>query len=183
MAMSKEKWLEAQGFYEAGLSLSQIQKRVGISRGAISKKAKSEQWKHGKNVDYIEAKELIVEKKATLDPKKKHLLNCADIVADDLIRRKNLIFGASEEVVIKIKDFVKNGKASKVVVESMGEAGSSATVVEYDLQAKDYKDIAEAIDKASVTLGVNPRFTSGINIQNNNENTQQNNTLKVEWID
>jgi len=76
----------------------------------------------------------------------------------------------------KMKKHIVNGKAQKVVTESIGEGGSSATVVEYDLQADDYKKLADAVDKVSVTTGVNERFSqSQVNIQNNNQNNQQNN--------
>ena len=168
MAISKEKWLEVQGFYEAGLSLAEIKDRTGVDRSTISKKAKNQQWQHRKNADYIEARELIVEKKST---ENQHLLNCADVIAEENIRNRNLVFGASAIVLKKVTDLATKGKAQKVVTIGQGMGMSSPEIVEHDLQAKDYKDIQDTIDKASITLGVNERFSTAkveVNNQNNN---------------
>ncbi len=50
---------------------------------------------------------------------------------------------------------------------------------EHDLTSGDYKNCIEAIDKASVTLGVNERCSSS-QVQVNNANNQQtNNTIEI----
>jgi len=167
MAISKEKWLEVQGYYEAGLSLAKIKDKTGVDRSTISKKAKNQQWQHGRNTDYIEAKELIVEKKST---ENQHLLNCADIVADDNIRRKNLIFGNAELMASKVPDILESF-TKKDKDEETGEVTS-----EFLMPSKDFKELAEANDKLSITLGVNDRHANSkveVNTQNNNHSNSE----------
>ena len=121
MAYNEKQWLDARGYYEAGLSLSQIQEKTGIARSSVSKKAKSEQWKHGENTDYIEAKELIEVKKST---KNQHLLNIADEVAYDNIRRKKLIYGAQEKAVERISELLESNKKTVMLkTPQFGEKG------------------------------------------------------------
>lgn len=87
MAYSDTQWEKAMGYYEAGLSLAKIKDKTGIARNTISQRAKKEQWEHGKNSDYIEAKEIIAIKKGT---EKEQSIICADEIADE--RTKHLIY-------------------------------------------------------------------------------------------
>lgn len=174
VAYTKEQWSRAKGYYEAGLSLSKITEKTTIARNTISQRAKREQWEHGKNTDYIEAKEIIAVKKGT---EREQSLICADEVADDIIRRKNLVFGATENLLKKIDYAMDNHKPLEKV--NKGDGVQDLIPVEYG--ANDYKNFADAIDKASITLGVNQRHSSSqIQINNENKNAVQNN-IKVKW--
>lgn len=170
MAYSKELWEKARGYYEAGLSLSKINDKTGIDRSAISKKAKIQQWQQGKNADYIEAKEIIAVKKST---ENQQSLMCADEIADDNIRRKNLVNGLTEKILNNIDKSV----SQKIIVKN-----EDGTEKEEDmlLDSKSAKEYIEAIDKASLTLGVNQRHSSQqINVQTNTQ--VNNNNIEVEW--
>jgi predicted DNA-binding protein YlxM (UPF0122 family) len=153
MAYSETQWLNARGYFEAGLSLSQIQEKTGIARSSISKKSKSEQWQQGKNLDYIEAKELIVEKKAT---ENQHLLNIADEVAEDKIRHKRLIFGNAEKIANKLN-----------------------TMIDQVDTPSDMKALAETNDKIAITLKVADRHATTKQDININNNTQQNLSIEL----
>ena len=48
MAYTPEQWTKAKGFFEAGKSLSYINKMLGIGKTTISDKAKEENWTKGK---------------------------------------------------------------------------------------------------------------------------------------
>ncbi len=126
----------------------------------------------------------IVEAGVVYESAKKISKNLVEINAVETeVANRLKVFDITNTVLDGIHNLAKGGKAQKVVTEGLGEGGTTATVVEYDLQAKDYKDIQDAVDKASLTLGVNARHSqSQVNIQNNNKN-EQNNVLKVEWID
>lgn len=88
MAISKETWDKARTYFESGkYSLSQIEEKTGINKTSISKKAKIQQWQKGSKADYIEAKELIVEKKSTL---KQYEINTLDEIVEE--RTKHLIY-------------------------------------------------------------------------------------------
>lgn len=165
MAYTDLQWFDVRGYYEAGLSLSEIQKKTGISRSTISKMAKKQQWKHASNADYIKAKELIAEKKATQN---QHLLNYADEVAHDNIRRRGLVFGAAENLVKEIDNKIKKGKR----LEKVGVGAGVQELVEVAHDAQDLKNFAEALDKAATTLEVAPRFANAaqLAIQNNFQN-------------
>jgi predicted DNA-binding protein YlxM (UPF0122 family) len=143
MAYSDNQWNKAKGYYEAGLSLAKIKEKTGIARNTISQRAKKEHWEHGKNIDYIEAKEVIAVKKGT---EKEQSIICADEVADDLIRRKNLVMNASEKII------------------------SKATMMLDEVDSpQDLKHISYTVDKTSITLGVNQRHAnSQVNINNTN---------------
>lgn len=143
MAYSKEQWDKARTLFEAGLSLSQISEKTTIDKSSISKKAKIQQWKSGEHIDYIEAKQKIVEKKSTLSIEK---INTLDEIADEAIRNKNLIFGVTQKALQKAKEMIED-------IDS----------------ASDLKTIVDLSDRASLTLGVNQRHAnSQVNIQNTN---------------
>lgn len=84
MAYTENQWEKAKGYYEAGMSLSQIKDKTNIARNTISQRAKKEQWEHGKNADYIEAKIKVETKKGTiLEQSGAIALNIADDIAID----------------------------------------------------------------------------------------------------
>ena len=153
MAISQEKWDKARTLFESGkLSLSEISKQTGIDKSSISKKAKIQQWSSVENSDYIEAKILIAEKKSTLPIEK---INILDDVANDEIRRRKLVLGNAEKLAQKID----------IMTDEVFEA-------------KDIKDLVDANDKLSITLGVNQRHSnSQVNIQNTNATQVNNLTL------
>ncbi len=167
MAYSQEQWDRAKGYYEAGISLSQIKDKTGIARNTISQRAKREQWEQGKNVDYIEAKEIIATKKGTVSDKREQVyLDCADEVADDKLRRLNLVYGGVEKAVQKMNEIVASGHIEEKI--NVGDG-----VQQFDkrkLNTTDIKNALDGYDKASVTLGVNERFSNSqinVNTQNN----------------
>lgn len=166
MAYSLELWEKAKGYYEAGLSLSKINDKTGIDRSAISRKAKKQQWQHGCNIDYIKAREIIASKKAT---ESQQVLQCADEVADDIIRRANLVYGASEKLVKRASEVIeKNITVDRIIKDGSQEFGYR------ELNTSDLKNLSDTIDKASITLGVNQRHANS-QVQINNTNAQQNN--------
>ena len=154
MAYSKEQWERTKAYFESGqYSLSEISEKTGIDKSQISRKSKIQQWQSGKNSDYIEAKVTLATKKTTENTT---ILQTLDDIADDMIRRKNLVYGASEKILakaIKMSDEVDN--------------------------AQDLKYLSDTVDKTSLTLGVNQRHSnSQVNIQNTN--AIQNN-IEVDW--
>ena len=168
MAYSEKQWLDAKGYYEAGLSLSKIKDKTGIARNTVSQRAKRELWEQGANTDYIEAKELIATKKGTISEQS---LVIADEIADDNIRRKKLVYGITEKALSKID------KALSRTVIVKDEDGKE-TEEEVEHSSKDIRDYVEAIDKASITLGVNHRHAQPTKIENTNAQ-QTNNNLEI----
>jgi len=150
MAYSEEQWLKAKDYYEAGYTLSKIKDKTGIARNTISQRAKRELWEHSRNVDYIEAKELIATKKGTI---KEHTVLILDEVAEESIRHKKLI----------------NDNATKL------SAKLSKMVDEIE-EPQDLRHLVEANDKLAITLKVADRHAPKTVIENSNQ--QLNNTVR-----
>nr|WP_314566544.1 hypothetical protein [uncultured Campylobacter sp.] len=92
--------------------------------------------------------------------------------AKDEAYNRGLIFNATQKNLAKITEMLnKNTKFEKVGV---GDGVQNFEPVE--LNANDYKALQDAIDKASLTLGVNQR-TSSTTI--NNANVQQSEETKI----
>lgn len=143
MAYSLEQWDRARAYYEAGQHTpQQISDITGIERSTIVKKAKIHNWKNGENADYIEAKTKIAIKKSQLNSQTLQIL---DDIADEAIRNKNLVHGVTQKALRRLDEL--------------------ASIAD---DPNDLKIIIEASDRASLTLGVNPRHASNqVNIQNN----------------
>ena len=155
MAYSEEQWDRAKAYFESGqYSLSQISDKVGISKSKISEKAKKEQWERGRNADYIEARTTLAIKKGT---ETGTTLQVLDDIADEAIANKKLIYGLTKKALKKASELLD--------------------------QTENIYDVNTAVqlaDRASLTLGVNPRHASQqITVNNQNSNIQEN--IKIEW--
>lgn len=152
MAYSSQLWLKARGYYEAGLSLSEVSKKTSISKTQLSDMKKTEQWVKGAQGAIVDLKVEIAEKTEQLALKTEHLTKteqaCVIEVANDNIRRKNLVFGLTEKILKKSGEMVDTDKIF--------------------LNAQDLKALQETADRASITLGINERHAkTQIGIQNN----------------
>lgn len=87
------------------------------------------------------------------------------------------VFNSQLKVLDKINFAMENHKP----VQKVGVGNGMQELQEVEYGSSDYKNFAEAIDKAAVTLEVAPRHAnSQVNIQNTN--AQQNNIpIKIEW--
>jgi mRNA-degrading endonuclease HigB of HigAB toxin-antitoxin module len=110
----------------------------------------------------------IVELCTVAENAKSSLKNPHEIKAvEDVVANRLQVYDISNTILKGVEKLVKGGKAQKILADGV--------IVECDLQAKDYKDLQDAVDKASVTLGINQRFSqSQVNIQNNNQINQLN---------
>lgn len=105
--------------------------------------------------------------KSILSEQSERFVKAFDDKVNDEIRRKNLVFNATEKLLKKIDYAMDNHKPLEKV--NCGDGVQQLIPVEYS--ANDYKNFADAIDKASVTLGVNQRHSNSqvtVNTQNNN---------------
>lgn len=156
MAISQEVWNKAKEYFEAGLSLSEIVLRTEISKAQISKKSKIENWQKGNEKKQLISQAIeVTEQKETLN---ETALQVHNELVDEQLRRRNLVFGNAEKLARKIN----------LMTDEVEEA-------------KDIKDLVDANDKLSITLGVNQRHSnSQININNENNQATQNN-IAIEW--
>jgi len=156
VAIEISKWNLAKEYFEAGLSLSEITDKTGISKSQISKKANSENWKKGN-----EKKQLIIEaikvqeKKETLN---ETALNVHNEIVEEYLRSKDLIFKSTLKNISMMAKKLNDG----------------STIAEHKLAQ-------DTIDKASLTLGVNQRHSNTqVSIENQN---QQNTPTQIIFSD
>ena len=174
MAISQDKWDKAREYFEAGLSLSEIVLRTEISKAQISKKSKIENWQKGNEKKQLISQAIeVVEKKETLN---ETALSVHNEIVDEQLRRRNLVFNASEKLLVKATEMIKKGQT----VDKISVGARIQQIEPRELDSSDLKNLADTIDKASLTLGVNQRHSnSQVNIQNTNA-TQVNNNLTLD---
>ncbi len=105
MAHSQEIWDKTKSYYEAGLALSDISERVGISKGQISKKAAKEHWSKGN-----EKKQLIDDAVGVI-VQKETLKETDKVVHDELVGER-----AAKEIFFSTSS-MRNQKLTNEVME------------------------------------------------------------------
>lgn len=174
MAYTEEQWTRAKAYYEAGLTLSQIKEKTGIARNTVSQRAKKEHWEHKANADYIEAREVLSTKKGTiLEQKGTLFLNTLDEVADDNIRRKNLVFGALELTAKRTAKMLEDNITYEKVNTGMGVQNLEPR----ELNMQDVKLASDTLSTVGKSLGIIDNKPD-VAIQNNNTQPTQINYIK-----
>lgn len=153
MAYAIEQWEKTRAYYEAGLSLSQINEKTGISRSKISERAKKEQWEQGANADIIESTVKNEVKKGTLNGT---ALKVVNEIIDEKTRHLTFLHNAT----------LKN---ISVMAKKLNE----------DASISDHKTAQDAIHKAGQTLGVIEQFAKSGDVNVNATAAVQNNTVKT----
>ena len=183
MAYTKEEWQKAKVLRESGKSLSEVELLTGINKSSIQRKEKKENWQLNKtqqlksdiievekeNAKILQRKTQLREKIATLED---YEIKYLDELIQDEAKIRSLLFSTTALNIIRInEDLQQNLKYEKV---SCGDGVQNLEPVK--LGASDYKNAQDALDKASITLGVNQRHSnSQINVNTQN-NIQNNNT-------
>lgn len=154
--ITEEQWLKAREYFEHGLTLSDISERTGISRGAISKKSKSEEWGKETPKKQLLSQAIEVTKGKNALKETPVALEVHNELHDEKIRREKLIYGNAELL------------ASKVV-----------TMAAQIDTPNDLKTLSEANDRLAITLKVADRHAPKIDVQ---QLTQNNTTPTVVHI-
>ena len=184
--LSKEQWEELKADYVTGAyTLELLAKKYGVSKAAISKKIKKEKW--GK-VDLKETAELVEMEKVNKSKQKKvnkiaKLTNVSPDKFEEAISEITDLKSYFQDLTLlaaeKVKETLQDGKVEEIATVS-GEMGE-IRVVERRLNPREIKSLVDAIDKAGQTLGVVPRFSQQVNIQNNQ--VVENKTLEIRFVD
>jgi len=152
--ITSEQWERAREYFEHGLTLSEVAKKTGISKGAIGKKANLENWDKespkrqvlSQAVEVSRAKETLRDTPVSLEVHEE--------LYDEALRHKRLIYDNATKLADKLRKLTD----------------------EVD-NAQDMRHLVEANDKLSITLKVNERHAPKTEI--NNTNATQNNTKRV----
>ena len=173
MAISQDRWDKAKEYFEAGLSLSEIVLRTEISKAQISKKSKIENWEKGNEKKHLISQAIeVVEKKETLN---ETALSVHNEIVNDEIRRKGLVFNATEKLLKKASQMIDKNS----VVEKINVGDGIQNFESRELNTSDFKNLIDTIDKASITLGINQRHSNQVI---NNANAQLTDNTKNEMI-
>lgn len=146
--ISPEKWQLAEDLFMVGKSLSTISKETGIGKSSISERAKKELWIKGKNEHLIVEAVELAEKTELLTEQQANIHNKE---VKNMLAFKGKLDTFSDKVMKKANILIDNA-----------EDGQS------------FKAVVDGVDKHSVTVGYNERF-SGASTVINNTNAQQNN--------
>ena len=176
---SKYNWKEIKKHYEAGKTQAEIVLEFECPKSSLSERIKKEGWTQNEQVkSYIKGSVEVSELKANLIEQDSRVVEIADKMVDDEIRRRGLIFDATEKIIqASSKLLQKNSKQVVIKVKEYSKAGGSSEsldTIEQELDPQDLKNLAETVDKASITLGVNQRHANS-QVTVNNSNAQQNN--------
>ncbi len=125
----------------------------------------------------LEVKDIVKEEvsiKSTLSNQSESFVKAFEDKVNEQLRRQNLIFNVTEKIVVNID------KTLSQKVDVLDDKGNVLRQDDVLLDSKSAKEFVDAIDKASITLGVNQRHSnSQININNENNQATQNN-IKIE---
>ena len=160
----KEKILA--DFHTGKFSQRGLAKKHSVSNGSVANLLKG---LTPKNEHLVEAQITLL---SAQTQKSKIEMSSILSTAKDEAYNRGLIFNATQKNLNRVMDMLdKNTKFEKIGV---GEGVQNFEPVE--LNANDYKALQDAIDKASLTLGVNSR-TGNISI--NNTNAQQTDVTEI----
>ena len=97
---------------------------------------------------------------------------------NDEIRRKGLVFNATEKLLKKASQMIEKNS----VVDKINVGDGVQNFEPRELNTSDFKNLIDTIDKASITLGINPRHANtNIKVDNNNTQQEVNNNLTIEF--
>lgn len=159
---SKYDWEDIRKHYEAGYTQPEILAKFKCPKSSLSEKVKKENWAVSElAVSLNDGLLEVSEQKSSLTKQDIRLSEIVEDKAQSEIRRRGLIFDATERIINLASGMVeKNSKqVAMKVKEYSKENGSteSLDVVDVELDSSDLKNLVETVDKASVTLGINQR--------------------------
>lgn len=181
---SKYNWEEIKKSYFIGRSVDDIVDKYGITKKTLQNKISEELWEVSGNIksDILGLKQSIG--KITDDIS--HNQDLAHIISEDvkdlinelsdLVDAKKIIYSATKLNLIRTTQYLANNKKLEKI--NVGDGVQNFEPV--GLGADDFKYCQDTIDKASITLGINPRHAN-TNIKVDNNNLQQTN-LTIEDI-
>lgn len=168
---SKHNWEEIKKHYEAGKNQAEIVLEFECPKSSLSEKIKSEKWIQSEQVKaYIKGSLEVNEQKANLIEQDVRIVEIADNIIDEQTRRRGLIFNATEALLKKATRMIEKNQT----IDRLSCGDGVQNFEPRELNSADFKNLADTIDKASITLGVNQRHSNSqinVNTQNNIQNS------------
>ena len=158
--------------FHIGKSQNWLATNYNLSPATINKLCK------GLAPKYKEKVNTIVSIKSELSNESEYQSFTFDKEVNNQLRLKQIVFNASEKLLVKATKMIEKNQT----VDKLNIGAGIQQIEPRELDSSDLKNLADTIDKASITLGVNQRHSnSQININNeNNQATQNTTTLTIE---
>lgn len=174
-----DKKLILADYHTGKYSQRKLANKYNVSVGTINNLTKEE---IPQNEHLVEAQISILSAKAILPIE--HLNSILNTAQEEIYNR-GLITNATQLNLIRTNQYLaKNEKVEIVKLNTYTNGrldGQTVELVNVGLGADDFKQCQDAIDKASITLGINQRHSnSQVNIQNTNA-IQNNIPIQIEW--
>lgn len=150
--------------FNIGVSQNQLALKYECSPATINKLCKGLEPKYKDKVNTV------VSIKSELSKESEYQSECFDKEVNDKLRRKGLVFNATEKLLKKASQMIDKN----LVVDKINVGDGVQNFEPRELNTSDFKNLIDTIDKASITLGINPRHAN-TNIKVDNNNTQENN--------
>ena len=176
---SKYPWEEIEKVYATGqYTDAEICRKYGIPSATFSEQKTKRKFKVSEIASgIIKASVEVSESFRSISEDDSEM---ASIIADEVQRVSALrlkVGTAAELILNRITEQVKHGK-KQIIVKTKEYVdgrvdGESADVVEIDHEPKDLKDLADAVDKTAITLGVAQRHANAPQVAIQNNNTAQ----------
>lgn len=167
-----DKTLLIADYHTNKYSQRELAKKYNVSLGTVSNLTKEIS---PKNEHLVNAQIAILTAKSILPIEQ---LNAILNTAQEEIYNQNLITNATQLNLVRTMEYLSNNKKLEKVSKGMG----SQELVEVGLGADDFKQCQDAIDKASITLGVNQRHANSQVTVNNTNATQTNIELNKDIV-
>ncbi len=156
--------------FNIGVSQNQLALKYKCSPATINKLCKGLEPKYKDKVNTV------VSIKSELSKESEYQSECFDKEVNDKLRREGLVFNATEKLLKKASQMIDKNS----VVDKINVGDGVQNFEPRELNTSDFKNLIDTIDKASITLGINPRHAN-TNIKVDNNNLQQTN-LTIEDI-
>lgn len=157
--------------FHIGKSQNWLATNYNLSPATINKLCK------GLVPKYKEKVNTIVSIKSELSNESEYQSFTFDKEVNNQLRLKQIVFNASEKLLVKATKMIEKNQT----VDKLNIGAGIQQIEPRELDSSDLKNLADTIDKASITLGVNQRHSnSQININNENNQATQNN-IAIEW--
>ena len=169
--LSNIKIGEAVGCKEA--TIRRTIKKYGLKKDEINELAKAE-------IQNIIIQDEIKTRKDELSPIERRSYDEALIIE---ARNRDLVLGISQKLLLKVGKHIDGGTKQVLKSEGMGDGVSKQVEYELDHDPKDLKDLADTVDKLSVTLGVNARHAPKADTTVNNLTVLEKDGIKIKFED
>lgn len=144
-------------------SQRELAKKHNVSLGSINKLTKEVS---PLNEHIVDAQTIVLKAQKELSDEQ---MNAVMNTASDILRRQNLVYGASEKLLKRTQEIIEKN----ITIDRISRDGGQEFAYR-ELNTTDLKNLADTVDKASITLGVNQRHANS-QVTVNNTNAQQNN--------